>query len=472
MSRSSSKSAVAEPKSSPRDSSTRHGRSEPSRTEPAPKATQEQRLIDAMIGLSARSGYQNVSVADISTQAGVSSKTFYELFADKEDCLMAAYTASASRLLANVGPVAEEGGWQDAARAVLEQLLLAVQADPAPGRMLLVEALAGGTRVRAERERVHGLFEKRAQQFLDSSRGGKALDLPADAVIGAVRSVVSRQLRTHGEDRLPQLVEDLLVWLESYSVTAGEKRWSTSAHSRLPASATRRTSSGQATVVAPQRLPRGRHRLPAGFVARSQRTRIIHGTADVIHVKGYAETTVSEIVAAAGISREVFYAHFTNKQHAYLAAQQYATQYILESCTAAYFRRTTWPERVWGALDELIGLLVANPALAHLRLVECYAVGPVAIDHTEQLKRAATIYLQEGYNSVPRPKTVPPLARHAITGAIFEVLYTHISQGEVERLPRCLPQLTYTAVAPFLGSKRAISAVERIRERVIAGAPA
>jgi AcrR family transcriptional regulator len=425
-----------------------------------------------MIELSSQAGYQNVSVADVSTQAGVSSKTFYELFADKEDCLLAAYTASASRLLAKVGPVAEEGGWRDGARAVLEQLLVAVQADPAPGRMLLVEALAGGTRVRTERERVLGLFEQRTQQFLDSApRDGKTLDLPATAVIGAVRSVVSRQLRTHGEDRLPLLVEDLLAWLESYSVPAGRKRWSTGAHSRLPASATRRTSSGQA-IVAPQRLPRGRHRLPAGVVARSQRTRIVHGTAEVIYANGYADTTVSEIVAAAGISREVFYAHFTNKQHAYLAAQQYATQYILESCTAAYFQRTTWPERVWGALDELIGLLVANPALAHLRLVECYAVGPVAIDQTEQLKRAATIFLQEGFNSVPRPKTVPPLAMHAITGAIFEVFYLHISQGELERLPRCLPQLTYMAVAPFLGPKRAITAVERIRDRVIAGAPA
>jgi AcrR family transcriptional regulator len=470
MARSSSKSAVAELKSPARSSGARRKSSGPSVAEPAPKATQEQRLIDAMIELSSQSGYQNVSVADVSTQAGVSSKTFYELFADKEDCLLAAYTASTTHLLAKVGPVAEEGGWRDAARAVLEQLLLAVQEDPAPGRMLLVEALAGGTRVRAERERVLGLFEQRAQQFLDSPRDGKTLDLPVTAVIGAVRSVVSRQLRTHGEDRLPLLVEDLLAWLESYSVSAGERRWSTGAHSRLPASATRRTSSGQA-IVAPQRLPRGRHRLPAGVVARSQRTRIIQGTADVIYANGYAESTVSEIVAAAGISREVFYAHFTNKQHAYLAAQQYATQYILEACTAAYFRRTSWPERVWGALDELIGLLVANPALAHLRLVECYAVGPVAIDQTEQLKRAATIFLQEGFNSVPRPKSVPPLAMHAITGAIFEVFYAHISQGELERLPRCLPQLTYTAVAPFLGPKRAVTAVERIRDRVIAGAP-
>jgi AcrR family transcriptional regulator len=432
------------------------------------KGTQEERLIDAMIELCAELGYLSVSVADVSTHAGVSSKTFYALFEDKEDCLLAAYRAAASRLLANVQPVAEQGDWREAAGSVLERLLLAVQEDPAAGRLLLVEALAGGARVRKERERVLSLFEQRAQQFLDSApRDGKTLDLPATAVVGAVRSLVSRHLRTHGEDRLALISEDFLAWLESYSVPVGQKRWSTGPRSRLPASA--KHISVEQVLVTPARLPRGRHRLPAGVVARSQRTRIIHGTAEVMMAKGYAEATVSEIVAAAGISREVFYAHFANKQSAYLAAQQFATQYILEGCTAAYFKRNTWPERVWSALDALIGMLVANPALAHLRLVECYAAGPAAIEQTEQLKRAATIFLQEGFNCLPRPSSVPPLAMHAIAGAVFEVFYTHISQGELAELPRSLPQLSYMAIAPFMGTKRAIAAIDEIRDGAVAG---
>ncbi|MGO9489374.1 MAG: TetR/AcrR family transcriptional regulator [Solirubrobacteraceae bacterium] len=432
-------------------------------------ATQQERLIDSMVELCAEVGYLSVSVAEVSTKAGVSSKTFYELFADKEDCLLAAYRSSASRLLANAEPVAEDGDWREAARTVLERLLLALQEHPSAGRLLLVEALAGGARVRTERERVLGLFEQRAQEFLDSSpRDGKVLDLPATALIGAVRSLVSRHLRTYGEDRLTLLVEDLLAWLESYAVPVGQKRWSTGPHRLLPAAATKHLSVEQA-IPTPGRLPRGRHRLPAGVVARSQRTRIVQGTAEVMMEKGYAEATVSEIVTAAAISREVFYAHFANKQDAFLAAQQYATQYILESCTAAYFRANTWPERVWSALDALIGMLVANPALAHLRLVECYAAGPAAIEQTEQLKRAATIFLQEGFNWVPRPKGVPPLATHAISGAVFEVFYAHISQGELKQLPRSLPQLTYIAIAPFVGPKHAIAAVERIRDRVVAG---
>ncbi len=472
MARSAQKPALADQSATPSSARERRGRagSPAPAVEPKPaKGTQEERLIDGMIEMCAQVGYVSVSVADVSAQAGVSSKTFYELFEDKEDCLLAAYRSSAGRLLANVQPVAEEGDWREAAQDVLEQLLGAIRDHPAAARLLLVEALAGGARVRSERERILGVFEQRAQQFLDSApRDGKTLDLPATALIGAVRSLVSRQLRTQGEDRLPLLVEDLMAWLESYAVPVGAPRWSTGSHSRLSAAVAKRQVIGQ-TIAVPSRLPRGRHRLPAGVVARSQRSRIIHGTAEVMMAKGYAEATVTEIVAAAGISREVFYEHFANKQHAYLAAQEYATQYILEACTAAYFKRGTWPERVWGALDALIGMLVANPALAHLRLVECYAAGPQAIEHTEQLKRASTIFLQEGFNSVPRPKNVPPLATHAIAGAVFEVFYAHISQGQLERLPRSLPQLTYISIAPFMGTKRAIAALERIRERVMSG---
>jgi AcrR family transcriptional regulator len=201
-------------------------------------------------------------------------------------------------------------------------------------------------------------------------------------------------------------------------------------------------------------------------VARSHRERIIHGTAEVIAANGYADATVSEIVAAAGISREVFYEHFSSKQDAYLATQQYATQHILETCTAAYFEGATWTERVWNAISALIELLVANPRLAQLRLVECYAAGPVAIEHTEQLMRASTIFIQEGFNN-PDAKATSAVAAHAIAGYIFEEFYTHISAGKLSRLPRLLPRLVYVTTAPFLGPTAAIEAIEALREQAL-----
>ncbi len=436
-----------------------------------PKAGQRERLVTAMIELSAQRSYPSVSVADVSSHAGVSSATFYEQFEDKEDCLLAAYRQAAAHVLSRTEPLTGEEDWRQASRTVLVRLLEALESDPDGGRLLLVEALAGGPRVRAERERVLGAFEQRAQEFLDAGAGnGASLDLPAGALLAAVRSIVSHDLRTHNEDRLGILVEDLLAWLESYSTPTGTAHWSTGPHTRLPANLARKWTKAAAELApAPERLPRGRHRLPAAAVARSQRMRIIQGTAEVIVTKGYAEATVTDIVAAAGISRDVFYAHFASKQDAYLGAQQFGTQDLFEACSAAYFSGRSWPERVWFALQALVVAIASNPELSHLRIVECYAAGPAAIEQTEQLKRAATIFLQEGYTLGAQASRLPRLCSHAITGAVFEIFYGHASRGELAELPRQLPLLAYIAIAPFVGPKKAIEAVERMRSTALGG---
>ena len=416
-----------------------------------------------MVELASRHGYPNVSIAEISSHAGVSSATFYEQFADKEDCLLAAYQKTAMGVLERLGPVDAGSGWENMSRTLVNELVGGLQDDPNGGRVLLVEALAGGARVRAQREQALASFQVVAQDFLDAARGdGKALDLPADMLLGAVRSIVSQNLRTHSEDRMDLLVDDVMGWIESYAVTAEEHGWSTGPNTLLPAPVSEQWLAAATPPPIPQRLPRGRHRLPPAAVERSQRTRIIHGTSEVMVAKGYAAATVADIVSAAGISRDVFYTHFANKAEAYLAAQEYGTENLLEACAAAYFVGQTWPERVWLALQVLVLAVAGNPALTHLRVVECYAAGTAAIEQTEQLKRAAVIFLQEGFTVRPAAARLPRLAAHAITGAVFESFYGQASRGELSELPRQLPLLTYIATAPFIGPKRAVAAVERL----------
>ena len=433
-----------------------------------PKPTQRERLLDAMVELSARAGYQAVSIAQLSSRAGVSSATFYEQFEGKEDCFVAAYRTVAERMLDQMEPVATETlvsdrDWSQAARRALGLLLSAVQRDPDGGRVLYIESMAGGPRMLEARRRVLGEFEQRAQDFLDSTPPASVkLDLPATALVGATRAIVSRHLRTDAEDQLPALADDLVAWLEAYAIPAGQARWSTGPAAQLPAEGAQRSSAPRAQARAAQRLPRGRHGLPAGVVARSQRTRIIYGTAEVMMAKGYANATVADIVAAAGVARDVFYEHFTDKHHAFMEAQQHPTQHILDTCAAAYFAAERWPERVWQGLSTLIELIVENPAISHLRLVECYAAGPEAIRRAEEITRSFTIFLEEGYRYRPQAEELPRLSSQAIAGAVFEVIRRHISHGEAAALARQLPQLTYIAIAPFTGSEEAIRLVEQL----------
>jgi AcrR family transcriptional regulator len=429
-----------------------------------PRGSQRERLVDAMIEVCADVGYQAASIAQVSARAGVSSATFYEQFSGKEDCFVAAYRTAAERMFGQVSFVLAQGQTPDYGRRVLAQLTEALRTDATRSRVVLIEALAGGERVRGERKQLLRAFAQLTRGFVESAAGeGQMIDIPTIAVMGALRHIVSRHLRTHSEDRLPLLVEPGVRWLQTYAVPAGRERWSTGPGARLahppPAPAV------SPEPFLPEALPRGRHNLPSSVVARSRRTRIIYATAEVVMANGYANTTVSDIVAQAKVARDVFYEHFEDKEHAFLEAQQFPTQYILDSCVAAYFSVPDWPDRAWRCLEMLITLIRENLAISYLRLVEAYAAGPTAIRRAEEITRSFTIFLEEGFRYRPQAAELPRLCAQAIAGAIFEIIQRFVARGEVDLLMQHLPQLTYIAIAPFTGAEEAIALVEQMIAR-------
>ena len=413
-----------------------------------------------MIELSVKRGYHDVPITELCAYAGVSPVTFYEQFRSKEDCFRAAYGSCAEQLFARVRTIASDGGeWSQVAREALGELLAGLESDPDAGRLLFIEALGAGPAIQAEREFVLTQFASGAEQVMARTPSGAGtLDVPVMAVIGALRHIISRYLRIHSADRLPTLLEPGLQWLCAYAVPAGGAPWSTSPAALLEPELKRQP----APAWAPQTLPPGTHGLPAGVIMRSQRTRLIQATAEVMLTKGFAGAKVSDIVAAARVARPVFYEHFADKEQAFLEAQEHPTQFILDRCAQAYFSADEWPLRVWRGLSTLLALIAANPAISHLRLVECYAAGARAIRRAEEITRSFTIFLEEGYRYGER-SSPPRLFSHADAGAIFEVIRRRAAGGEWAQLPRHLPQLTYIALAPFTGPPRAIELVEEIK---------
>jgi AcrR family transcriptional regulator len=427
------------------------------------KRSQRERLIDAMVELCTHGGYHEVSITECCSHAGVSSESFYEQFQGKEECFLAAYEACGERILAPMRALAGEStDLLGVAHLALEQLLRGLERDPDAGRLLFVEALGGGPLIRAGRERVFAEFERGTDELLTRTAGlGTSVDLSLTALIGALRHIISRHLRTHSEDQLPALLEDGVAWLSCYAVPAGAGRWSTSPEALLEDAPT----PSPPTAWAPETMPRGAHGLPASVIARSQHTRIMYATAEVTMAKGYQKTKISDIVAAARVARTVFYEHFASKEEAFLEAQQFPTQYILDSCAEAYFSVDEWPARIWRGLQTLLWLIAQNPAISHLRLVECYAVGPAAIRRAEEITRSFTLFMPEGFRYHAKGAPPPRLASQAIAGAIFEIIKRQVEEGEFATLPALLPQLAYIAIAPFTGAQEAIALVEDMKAR-------
>ncbi len=130
-----------------------------------------------------------------------------------------------------------------------------------------------------------------------------------------------------------------------------------------------------ASSPTPSRLPRGRHSLTRTEVARSQRERMLRAIADAMVERGYANTTVADVIKRAGVSRETFYQQFTSKEDCFMGA--------FEAAVGLLFSRGAEQPATGAPLDQLaalldlyLGALLAEPAFARLFLVEVYAVGP------------------------------------------------------------------------------------------------
>lgn len=121
------------------------------------QASQRARILRAMTAAVGEHGYHGVRIADVVRRAGVSRKTFYELFGGKDDCFDAAYAFSTERLLATTFDAFDsQVEWVDRLRAAVTALLDTLAREPERARLCFVEAVAAGVATQARREQVAG----------------------------------------------------------------------------------------------------------------------------------------------------------------------------------------------------------------------------------------------------------------------------------------------------------------------------
>jgi AcrR family transcriptional regulator len=107
-------------------------------------AVQRERLLAAMLRAASELGYRDTNVQDVIERAGVSRPTFYEHFANKEDCFLAAFDVTTRRLRERIAAAAAKGAdnWRNRLRFGLETLLHFVATEPEAARTVIVEARA------------------------------------------------------------------------------------------------------------------------------------------------------------------------------------------------------------------------------------------------------------------------------------------------------------------------------------------
>jgi AcrR family transcriptional regulator len=180
------------------------------------RASQRARLVRAMLETVSERGYEASTVPQVVARARVSRNAFYEFFADKADCFIAACDDQAVELLRAMVAFAEEPNWIDALRHGTGSYLRWWAARPAFARAYFIGLPAAGERAIAQRGRAYGLF---VQMFaaLGARARAEQPSLPPLArlvpriLVLSITELVAEEVRAGRTEQLPELEAELVA---------------------------------------------------------------------------------------------------------------------------------------------------------------------------------------------------------------------------------------------------------------------
>jgi AcrR family transcriptional regulator len=157
---------------------------------------QRARMIAAMVDVAREHGVAQTTVAHIVAHSGVSRRTFYELFDDRDDCFLAAFEEAVERAaLRVVPPFQSVGRWRERVGASLLAFLEFLEDEPGLGAFCVVDALGAGPAALACRARVvRALVDAVDQGRLEAKAGLQPTPLTAEGVVGALLGVLYARL--------------------------------------------------------------------------------------------------------------------------------------------------------------------------------------------------------------------------------------------------------------------------------------
>ena len=181
---------------------------------------QRGRIIAAMIAAAGTKGYASTTIGDITRRARVSRDTFYEQFANKEQCLLAAYDATTRELLEEmVAAGTSQPSYVEGIRDGVRAYLRFWSERAAAARVWSLEILAAGEEALVHRERTLESFTRLFQAIAERAAAEQpglptVPDVVARAMVVAAVELTTQYIREDRVSSLPELESDVLyLWL-------------------------------------------------------------------------------------------------------------------------------------------------------------------------------------------------------------------------------------------------------------------
>jgi AcrR family transcriptional regulator len=168
--------------------------------------------LDAVLQAASQSGYAAMRIEDVIAIAGVSRRTFYDHFANKEEAFLAAYELVLEQLLSGVTSAFASGeSWTSRVRRGLAAFLNLLASEPVLAQVCVVEALAAGPRALARRTEAMEAFQALLQPPKgDALATSTAPPVAVEAIVGGIYEVIYSRVTSNRTEELPSLLPSLL----------------------------------------------------------------------------------------------------------------------------------------------------------------------------------------------------------------------------------------------------------------------
>lgn len=179
------------------------------------------------------------------------------------------------------------------------------------------------------------------------------------------------------------------------------------------------------------------------------RAAIMAGLVTVVAKRGYAATTINDIVNEAHVSKSTFYAQFSGKEECYLAAYELASTQVLSLIVEAAAQDLPHQERILAASRAYLDRAALDRATTRTFILEVLAAGPDALAMRDTVNRRFAGVLRELVDE-HRGEDFRPLSEPAallIVGGANELVLSAIVEDRLDELPDLAPTVADALLA-------------------------
>jgi AcrR family transcriptional regulator len=406
---------------------------------------QRARIHGAMVEAVAHNGYEGTSVKQVIGLAGVSRRSFYEQFANKEACFLATCDLIVRRELKQIRRVylATKGPLEERAQAVFERFAQMTTDDRNATLLVVLEAQRVGPAGVLRLHRATGICEHLLARSFAESSGTTQLPMPiVRGIAGGLHGAASAFLRDGHTTASVDLAGELLRWTLLFQTPAAEGM-------------AERMAAGMAARMREISSAYGNRLSGAEAPSRDERTRLLQGVLRLVTREDYRALSAPQIADEANVSIDAFCELFADKEECLLAALDMIGDELLAIAADPELVSDDWPQAVRRVLAELMRHLADRPLRARTLGQEAFFAGDEALERTVELFHSIATLLTEGAPCEPDGS----LTTDAVAGAIWHTVRCQVAGGRIELLAALSDHLAYVVLAPFIGADAAAEIV-------------